>query len=148
MGIFVNQEKIHPYSIFSPFWGENFLVGPERKHLNPTIYFPSSPPNETHFKKVFFPIFSPKFFIHPISPPNKHNHNDESLWAIIKYLYLVKNVDLTFHEKSSLPNLTNYDREMLDQSKWGICNIFTLWLPSFPSLSLHQTTHTGWIWCI
>ena len=79
MGIFVNQEKIHPYSVFSPFWGENFLVGTERKHLNPTIYFPSSPPNETHFKKVFFPIFSPKFFIHPISPPNKHNHNDESL---------------------------------------------------------------------
>ena len=42
------------------------------KHLGATIYFPSSPPNQTHFKKVFLPIFFPKFFIHSISPPNKH----------------------------------------------------------------------------
>ena len=34
--------------------------------------FPSSPPNQTHSKKVFFPNFSTKFFFHPISPPNKH----------------------------------------------------------------------------
>ena len=25
--------------VFSPFWGENFLVGLGRKHLNPTIFF-------------------------------------------------------------------------------------------------------------
>ena len=25
--------------VFSPFWGENFLVGPERKYLGFTIYF-------------------------------------------------------------------------------------------------------------
>ena len=29
-------------SAFSPFWWENFLVSPKRKHLDPTIYFPSS----------------------------------------------------------------------------------------------------------
>ena len=72
MGIFVNQEKIHLYSIFSLFWRENILVGPRRKHLDPTIYFPSFLPNQTHSKKVFLPIFSPKFSIHSILPPNKH----------------------------------------------------------------------------
>ena len=34
-----------PLSVFSLFWRENFLVGPERKHLSPSIYFPSFPPN-------------------------------------------------------------------------------------------------------
>ena len=71
MGIFVNQEKIHPYSVFSPFWRKNFLVGPGRKHLGPTVYFPSSPSNQTHFKNFFLLIFSPKFSIFPVSPPNK-----------------------------------------------------------------------------
>ena len=32
-------------SVFSTFWSENFLVGLERKHLSPTIYFHSSPLN-------------------------------------------------------------------------------------------------------
>ena len=72
MGIFVNQEKIHPHLVFSLFWRENILVGSERKHLGPTIYFPSFLSNQTHSKKVFFFIFSPKFFIHHVSPPNKH----------------------------------------------------------------------------
>ena len=58
--------------VFSPFWGKNFLVGLQRKHPSPTIYFSSSPPNQTHSKKVFLPIFFPKFSIHPISPLNKH----------------------------------------------------------------------------
>ena len=60
-----------PLSV-SLHFGENFLVGLERKYLGPIIYFPSSPPNQTHSKKVFLPIFSLMFFIHPISPPNKH----------------------------------------------------------------------------
>ena len=47
-------------------------MGLVRKYLGPTIYFPSSPPNQTHYKKVFFPIFSPNFSIYPISPSNKH----------------------------------------------------------------------------
>ena len=59
-------------SVFSLFWRENFLVGQGRKHLGPTIYFSSFPSNQTHSKKVLFPIFSPKFSIHPILPPNKH----------------------------------------------------------------------------
>ena len=36
MGIFVNQEKIHPHSVFSPFWGENILGGPGEK--TPKLY--------------------------------------------------------------------------------------------------------------
>ena len=44
-------------SVFSPFWEENVLVGPRRKHLGPTIYFPSSPPNQTQSKKFSF-LFS------------------------------------------------------------------------------------------
>ena len=40
------------------------LVGLERKHLSPTIYFPSSLSNQIYSKKVFLPIFSPKFSIH------------------------------------------------------------------------------------
>ena len=58
--------------VFSLFLGKNFLIGSGRKHLDPTIYFPFSPLNQTYSKKIFLPIFSPKFFIYPISPPNKH----------------------------------------------------------------------------
>ena len=58
-------------SVFSLFWRENFLVSPRRKHPSPIISFPFSPPNQTHSKKVFIHIFSPKFSIHPILPPNK-----------------------------------------------------------------------------
>ena len=57
--------------VFSPFWRE-LLVGLGRKHLGPTIYFPSSLPNQTHSKKVFLPIFFLKFSIHPVSPLNRY----------------------------------------------------------------------------
>ena len=60
-------------SVFSLFWRENFLVSPRRKHPSPIISFPFSPPNQTHSKKVFIHIFSPKFSIHPILPPYKLN---------------------------------------------------------------------------
>ena len=36
IGIFVNKEKMHPHSVFSPFWGENILVGSRRK-LTPKV---------------------------------------------------------------------------------------------------------------
>ena len=64
MGIFVNQEKINPHSVFSPFWRENILAGPGRKYMGLTIYSPSFPPNQIHSKKVFLPIFFPKFFVY------------------------------------------------------------------------------------
>ena len=51
----------HPHffpSIFSPFWREKFLVGPERKHLDLTIYFPlfSLHPTKHTPKKFSFPF--------------------------------------------------------------------------------------------
>ena len=69
---FCQKKKNHPHSIFSSFWEENILVGSRRKHLDPTIYFSSFLPNQTHSKKVFLPIFSPKFSIYHVSSPNKH----------------------------------------------------------------------------
>ena len=79
IGIFVNQEKIHPHSVFSPFWRENILVGLGRKHLGTTIYFPSSLPNQTHTKKVFLPIFSPKFSVHPYFSSNQTHPQRKAL---------------------------------------------------------------------
>ena len=53
-------------------------MGLVRKHLSPTIYFPSSSPNQTHSKKVFLSIFFSKFFIYSISLSNKHTLREES----------------------------------------------------------------------
>ena len=57
IGIFVNQEKIILYLVFSLFWGENILASPKRKYLNPTIYFPSFLPTK-HTPKKFSFLFS------------------------------------------------------------------------------------------
>ena len=67
----IKQPYFFP-SIFFPFWRENLLVGLEIKHLSSIIYFFSSPPNPTHFKKFFLLIFCSKFSINSISPTNKH----------------------------------------------------------------------------
>ena len=57
---------------FSLHFREKAFWWSQRKHMGPTIYFPSFPPNQTHSKKVFFPIFPSKIFIHSVSPPSKH----------------------------------------------------------------------------
>ena len=49
-------------SVFSPFWGGNFLVGLGRKHPGPTIYFPSSYPTK-HTPKMFSFSFSLQNFL-------------------------------------------------------------------------------------
>ena len=82
---------------FSLHFGENFLVGLRRKHLDPTIYFPSFPPNQTHSKKVFLPIFSSKFSIHYISPLNKHTLKHSSLANIQLSFDIYIFVHLCFH---------------------------------------------------
>jgi len=46
------------------WWSENKTL---RLHL---FFF--LPTNQTHSKKIFFPISFPKFSIYPISLPNKH----------------------------------------------------------------------------
>ena len=46
--------------VFSPFWEDNFFMGPVWKHPSPTISFPSPPPNQTPSKNFSFLIF-PRF---------------------------------------------------------------------------------------
>ena len=78
--VFLSIKQSHfLLSVFFSFWRENFLVSLRRKHLGPIIYFPSSLVNQIHSKKVFLFIFSPKFFIYPISPPYKHTLNDKKI---------------------------------------------------------------------
>ena len=48
------------------------MVVPRRKHPGLTPFFFSLPSNETLTKTSFSPPFSPKFFILPKIPPNKH----------------------------------------------------------------------------
>lgn len=78
------------YLVFSSFEGENFLVWLKRKHLDHTIYFPSSLSNQTHSEISFFLIFFLKFSIHPILLPNKHTlkHN-------IRLLILIGSREMT-----------------------------------------------------
>ena len=81
-GIFV--EKIYPSSIFSLSWKENILVGGENTWILLTVYFLFFPPmTQPHSKKNFSFIFSPKFFIHFISPLNKHTLNISILYDIL-----------------------------------------------------------------
>ena len=42
--------------VFSPFWGEKFLVGPGRKHPSPPFIFLSPHPTKHTPKNFFFPF--------------------------------------------------------------------------------------------
>ena len=76
MSIFVNQEKMYTPPSFFPILGrKHFGGGPREKTLGPHHFLPSPPSNQTPTKKVFLPIFSSKFSIHPISSLNKHTLN-------------------------------------------------------------------------
>ena len=81
----------HIFSLqFSLYFGEKtFLVISEKKHLGPIIYFLFSTLNQTHSKNVFLLIFSPKFFIHPISPPNKHTQSVNHHYLCMQWLKIV-----------------------------------------------------------
>ena len=71
---FLSIKKKYISTQFSPHFREKqILLGLEKKHLSHTIYFPSSPSNQTYSKNVFLSIFSSKFSIHTISPLNKKN---------------------------------------------------------------------------
>ena len=48
--------------VFSPFGGENFLAGLERKNLAPTISFPSPSSQPNTLQEVFTPHFLSLFF--------------------------------------------------------------------------------------
>ena len=70
MGIFVNQEKMHPHLVFSPFWGENILVGSGTKHSGPTQFFslPSLKPNTYQKCSSFFFFFFFSFSLKSTQP--------------------------------------------------------------------------------
>ena len=87
-------------------------MGPEKKHPVLTIYFPLFPPNQTHSKKVFF-IFSPKFFIYPISPQNKDTLND--LCFKIQDIFLH---EMGFRPIQSLCTFRASDPSQLFQALW------------------------------
>ena len=73
---FVNQEKILPYSVFSLFWGENFLVSlgrKGRKHLNSHYLFSFIPTQPNTFQKSFHSYFLSKVF-HPLCFAFKQTH--------------------------------------------------------------------------
>ena len=72
------------FSVFSPFRRENFLMGQKRKHLSPTIYFPSSSSNQTHSKKVFLLSFFSKAFHHSYFI-SKQTHLLKKSLAVVKY---------------------------------------------------------------
>ena len=57
--------QISPYLVFSPFWGENFLVSSGKKHLSPTIFSPLPLPTK-HPPKSFPSSFFLSFFFPPI----------------------------------------------------------------------------------
>ena len=81
MGIFVNQEKIHLYSIFSLFWRENILVGPERKYFGrpkektpgPHHLFSFLLTQPNTLQKGFPSYFLSKIF-HPLYFTSKQTH--------------------------------------------------------------------------
>ena len=55
-----------------PILGRKFFGGIWVKTPGPTIYLFFLPTQPNILQKSFLPIFSPKFSIYPISPPNKH----------------------------------------------------------------------------
>ena len=64
MSIFVSQEIQNPYTIFSPFWGENILVGLGRKYQSLTNFFSLSSLQPKTHQKCFLSHFL-LFSFHP-----------------------------------------------------------------------------------
>ena len=71
------SSSIFSFSFLFIFGRKHFCRSRE-KIFGPTIYFPFSSPNQTHFKKVFILIFSQKIFIYPILPSNKHTNRGQN----------------------------------------------------------------------
>ena len=63
-------------SVFSSFWRE-FFGGLGEKISGPHHLFSFLITQPNTLNIVFLPIFSPKFSIHPISPPNKYTLRDQ-----------------------------------------------------------------------
>ena len=80
-GVFLEAHFMNfPLLVFSPKWGENFLVGPKRKYPDPTIYFSSPPPNQT-LQKGFSSHFISKIFYLPYFT-SKQTHPKAKAWVL------------------------------------------------------------------
>ena len=82
-----NDVQLLP-SVLSLFWRKKFFMGPKRKHLNPTIYFPSSPSNQTQSKKFTFLFSLQKFSstIFQLQTNTKDNSKDTYFHPNLRYV--------------------------------------------------------------
>ena len=67
-----------------------FFGGPREKTLEPQHLFSFLPTQLNTLQKVFLPIFSSKFSIHPISPPNKHTVTLSIPWPSLFFIKFYK----------------------------------------------------------
>ena len=73
---FLSTKQPHfPFS-FHSILERKLFDGSREKLLGPHHLFSFLPTQLNILQQAFFPIFSPKFSIHPISPPNKHTLKD------------------------------------------------------------------------
>ena len=139
MGIFVYQ--VTSFSSFSflshlktKLFDGSIEKTPDSHHL-----FSSFPPNQTHSKKVFF-IFSPKFFIYPISPQNKDTLND--LCFKIQDIFLH---EMGFRPIQSLCTFRASDPSQLFQALWvmthGLLSILN-WIVWWKNTQAHDILQT------
>ena len=100
-----NDVQFFP-SVFSPFWRENFFMGPGRKHLDPTIYF--LPPHPTKHTSKSFPshffskVFQPPYF----TSKQTHLKRYRLVTALCKILHVIRQQEglpYTIRDSTTLP---------------------------------------------
>jgi len=69
-GYFCQLGKNSSSLSFLSIFGRKLFCGPEEKAPEPHNLFSFLPTQPNTIKKVFLPVFSPKFFVLPILPPN------------------------------------------------------------------------------
>ena len=88
------------FLLFSPFWRDRIVVGPERKWLGPTTFLSPSPshPNTLPIHSL---LLSTLFFsILPKIHPSKHSVNDQKIRRMTCFLWK----QVAFHHMASTPN--------------------------------------------
>ena len=85
-----------------------YFSGLEKIYLSPTVYFLSFLSNQTHFKKVLFLIFSPKLFIHPVSPLNKYTLKSFFFYKIFKIIYIFLFIFYVWSDKQILIKMIGF----------------------------------------
>ena len=114
-------------------------MGPEKKHLVLTIYFPLFPPNQMHSKNFFFPFLSKTFHL-PYSTQNKDTLND--LCFKIQDIFLH---EMGFRPIQSLCTFRASDPSQLFQALWamthGLLSILN-WVVWWKNTQAHDILQT------